>query len=123
MRVAKQKTSNGKGMYEKYKGTERNDETDDFHKKSKTVRFCFLFRLRGERGKLTQSQLFANQHKLPIGLLLSCILVTVFVTVTEFLFRFSNKIRDKLDESSLLTFFHLRFYYVFSHLRPMFPIV
>ncbi len=29
MRAAKQETSNGKGMYEKYKETERNDETDE----------------------------------------------------------------------------------------------
>lgn len=64
-----------------------------FYKKSKTpVGFCFSERFKRRGGKLTQSQLFANQHKLPIGLSLSCILVTVFVTVTEFLFRFSNKI-------------------------------
>ena len=29
MRVAEQKTSNGTGMYEEYKGTENNDETDE----------------------------------------------------------------------------------------------
>ena len=29
MRVAEQETSNGKGMYEKYKRTESNDETDE----------------------------------------------------------------------------------------------
>ena len=29
MRVAEQETSNGKGMYEEYKGTESNDETDE----------------------------------------------------------------------------------------------
>ena len=29
MRVAEQETSNGKGMYEEYKGTENNDETDE----------------------------------------------------------------------------------------------
>ena len=29
MRVAEQETSNGKGMYEKYKGTERHDEADE----------------------------------------------------------------------------------------------
>lgn len=67
MRVAKQKTSNGKGMYEKYKGTERNDETDDFHKKSKTVRFCFLFRLRGERGIRTPDRLL-TYTRFPIAL-------------------------------------------------------
>ena len=79
--------------------------------------------LNGEGGKLTQSQLFANQHKLAMELSQSCILVTVFVFVTEFLLRFLNKIRDKLDESSLLTFSHLRSYCVSFHLHPMFPIV
>ena len=29
MRAAEQETSNGKGMYEEYKGTENNDETDE----------------------------------------------------------------------------------------------
>ena len=29
MRVVEQETSNDKGMYEKYKETERNDETDE----------------------------------------------------------------------------------------------
>ena len=29
MRIAEQETSNGKRMYEKYKGAERNDETDE----------------------------------------------------------------------------------------------
>ena len=30
MRVAEQETSNGKGMYEEYKGTENNDETEKY---------------------------------------------------------------------------------------------
>ena len=29
MRATEQETSNGKGMYEKYKGTENNDEADE----------------------------------------------------------------------------------------------
>ena len=38
--------------------------------------------LNGERGKLTQSQLSANQHRLPIKLSQSCILVAGFIVRT-----------------------------------------
>jgi len=42
--------------------------------------------LNGERGKRAQSQLFANQHKLPIELSLSCILVAGFIVRTQVIF-------------------------------------
>ena len=48
--------------------------------------------LNGEGGKLTQSQLFANQHKLPMELSQSCILVAGFIVRASFLI--GHKLKD-----------------------------
>ena len=40
MRVAEQKTSNGTGMYEEYKGTENNDETDEIRSDDRVWETC-----------------------------------------------------------------------------------
>ena len=38
MRTTEQETSNGKGMYEKHKGTEKNDETDEIRSDARVWR-------------------------------------------------------------------------------------